>query len=251
MCAALATPAPLWAQEEPAVAEPAAGPAGPVGEPAAAPPAPDAPASPASVPVPAPAAPAAPAAPEPDPAQVPSTGAPVTEVVPAAPVPARQDGVTVSMIDYAYEPSSIEIALGGSVTFVNDGPDEPHTATADDGSFDTGEVAVGGSSTVAFDRAGTFSYLCTLHPNMKGSVTVLASDDGSPDPTTGDENPAGSGDPSVPGPTEAAAVASPDAAGTATALPATGEEAGLLAAAGLALLACGLQLAAAQRPARR
>jgi plastocyanin len=246
MCAVLATPAPLWAQEEPAPAETSAE---PVSEPAAGPPASDSPAAPA--PAPAPATPAAPAAPEPDPAQVPSTGAPVAEVVPTAPVTARQGGVTVSMIDYAYEPSSIEIALGGSVTFVNDGPDEPHTATADDGSFDTGEVAVGGSSTVAFDRAGTFSYLCTLHPNMKGSVTVLASDDGSPDPTTGDENPAGSGDPSVPGPTEAAAVASPDAAGTATALPATGEETGLLAAAGLALLACGLQLAAAQRPARR
>jgi plastocyanin len=250
MCAALATPAPLWAQEEPAPAETSAG---PVGEPAAATPAPDSSEPPASAPAPAPApaAPAAPAAPEPDPAQVPSAGPPVTEVVPAAPVTARQGGVTVSMIDYAYEPSSIEIALGGSVTFVNDGPDEPHTATADDGSFDTGEVAVGGSSTVAFDRAGTFSYLCTLHPNMKGSVTVLASDDGGPDPTTGDENPAGSGDPSIPGPTEAAAVASPDAAGTATSLPATGEETGLLAAAGLALLACGLQLAAAQRLGRR
>ena len=248
MCAALATPAPLWAQEEPT--PPGEVPAAPVGEPPAAPAAPDPPTPSSPEPGPAPGAPTAPAAPEPNPSQMPSAAAPVAEVVPAAPVSARQGGVTVSMIDYAYEPSSIEIALGGSVTFVNDGPDEPHTATADDGSFDTGEVAVGGSSTVSFDRAGTFSYLCTLHPNMKGSVTVLASDDGTADPTAGND-PSGTGDPSVPGPTEAAAVASPDAAGSATALPATGAETGLLAAAGLALLACGLQLVAAQRLARR
>jgi len=152
------------------------------------------------------------------------------------------------MIDYAYQPSSVQVSAGGSVTFVNNGPDEPHTATGS--GFDTGEVGVGGSATVAFDQPGTFPYVCTLHPNMKGSVTVLATER---DTGGGGTTSSGSSDGTTPGgvagPTEEAAVTT--GAGGSTALPATGDETGLLAAFGLALLAAGLQLAAAQRLLRR
>ena len=243
---ALVLPAPLYAQDatggepiDPAV--PAAEPAAPV------------PADPPAGEAPAPEVTQEPATPTPEPTDPadPAVEAPAAPVAPATPVAVRQGGIAVSMIDYAYEPASVQVDVGGSITFVNDGPDEPHTATASDGSWDTGEVAVGGSSTITFSRAGTFPYICALHPNMKGSVTVLAEDTGGgASPTAGDGG--SSGTPSgVPGPTEEAAVASPDAAGTSTALPATGAETGLLAAAGLALLACGLQLFAAQRLARR
>ena len=239
---ALALPAPLWAQDDAALEAPA-----PAAATTPSPPPADPSVAPQAEPEQPPAPPAeAPSTPEPAPATAPEPAS----VAPApAPTLARQGGVTVSMVDYAFEPSAIEITVGGSVTWVNNGPDEPHTATADDGSFDTGELAVGASSTGGFDQAGSFSYLCSLHPGMTGTVTVLAAADNAPR----DDGTGAGGNTTDPGaaPTEAAAVASPTAAGTANSLPATGAATGLLAAAGLALVACGLQLLLAQRYGRR
>ena len=44
----------------------------------------------------------------------------------------------------------------------------------DDGSFDTGSIANGASDSVTFDTAGTFAYICSIHPQMTGSVVVEA-----------------------------------------------------------------------------
>ena len=226
------SPATLLAQDPAEGEEPVAPPAETV-EPAPAPP-------PADAGEPAPAE----SGPEPEPAP-PPPGDP-TEVAPPVPtsVPvARQSGsASVSMVDFAFSPSSIQVAVGGSVTWTNNGA-EPHTATANDGSFDTGELGPGGSGSASFSQEGSFSYFCSIHPDMTGSVTVLAAHEG----TTGDDGDTTDDGSAVPGPTEAEAVASPDAAGTEGGLPATGEEAGLLAAIGLVLLAFGLQLLAAQR----
>ena len=49
---------------------------------------------------------------------------------------------------------------------------EPHTATADNGLFDTGVLEPGDSSWVLFEGAGTVTYHCELHPDMKGSIVV-------------------------------------------------------------------------------
>jgi LPXTG-motif cell wall-anchored protein len=155
---------------------------------------------------------------------------------PATPV-LRQGGASVSMLDFSFSPASIQIDQGGSVTWVNNG-EEPHTATGD--GFDTGEIAPGGSGSATFNSAGNFSYLCTLHPDMTGTVTVLASDDGGSD--GGDDNDDGT----VPGPTEEQAVSDPTLTDDGD-LPATGEETGLLAALGMMLLAVGLELFAAGR----
>jgi plastocyanin len=47
-----------------------------------------------------------------------------------------------------------------------------HTWTADDGSWDSGSLANGASSTHTFGSAGTFAYHCAIHPSMKGTVVV-------------------------------------------------------------------------------
>lgn len=47
-----------------------------------------------------------------------------------------------------------------------------HTVTADDGSFDSGALKEGATFTHAFSAPGTFSYHCTIHSSMKGTVTV-------------------------------------------------------------------------------
>ena len=94
---------------------------------------------------------------------------------------------TVSMMDFEFDPATVTINVGDSVTWTNDGA-VPHTATGDD--FDTGLVNAGASDSVTFDEAGSFDYVCTLHPQMTGTVTVEAAgtteptDDASP--TNGD-----------------------------------------------------------------
>jgi plastocyanin len=80
----------------------------------------------------------------------------------------------VEMADFSFEPPTATIQAGGKVIWQNEG-DAPHTATADDDSFDTGTVDPGKlkSEAAAFKEAGTFSYICTIHPQMKGTVEVV------------------------------------------------------------------------------
>ena len=49
----------------------------------------------------------------------------------------------------------------------------PHTATADDGSFDTGELQEGKLKSETFKEAGEFTYFCSIHPNMHGTIRVV------------------------------------------------------------------------------
>ncbi|WP_127523931.1 cupredoxin family copper-binding protein [Mesorhizobium sp. Z1-4] len=69
-----------------------------------------------------------------------------------------------------FSPASLSVAPGDTVTFTNmDGA--PHTATADDSSFDTGRLNKGQSATVTVE-AGEHTYKCVFHPSMKGSVSA-------------------------------------------------------------------------------
>ena len=79
----------------------------------------------------------------------------------------------VSIAGFAFDPATVTIQVGDSVTWTNT-DSAAHTATAGDGSFDTGQLADGASETVTFDTAGTFDYICTIHPQMAGSVVVEA-----------------------------------------------------------------------------
>ena len=85
---------------------------------------------------------------------------------------------SVSMAGRSFSPSTVTIAAGGSVTF-NNNDDRAHTVTATDGAFDSGTISEGGSWKRTFKGAGTFSYLCALHPEMTGTVVVKGSGGGS------------------------------------------------------------------------
>jgi plastocyanin len=139
---------------------------------------------------------------------------------------------SVTMGDFFFSPASVSVAVGDTVTWHNTGQ-APHTATANDGSFDTGTINAGGSGSHTFSSAGTFSYICTIHPNMKGTVRVLSSSSG------GSGGSGGTSGASSSGTSESSAVASPGAAGSSTTLPMTGMAVGALTLAGLALLASG------------
>jgi plastocyanin len=205
-----------------------------------------------TTPPPEPVAPAEPT-PLPDPTTLPEpTPVPAETAVqePGQPVPARRKsrrsadaprataaadtGVTIS--DFEFAPASVTINVGDTVTWTNDGP-TPHSATADDGSFDTGIFNAGQSRSETFDQAGTFAYFCTPHPNMRGTITVQAAASGNGSGGGGGTTGGEAGATGESGTTGSGGATTGDSAGSG--LPATGLDAGGLALLGLVTLALG------------
>jgi plastocyanin len=91
----------------------------------------------------------------------------------ASPVASPSAGATaeVAIVDFAFDPAELSVAAGTTVTWTNRDT-VPHTATGDDGSFDTGTLDPGASASHTFATAGTFAYFCAFHPNMTGTVIV-------------------------------------------------------------------------------
>jgi plastocyanin len=81
-------------------------------------------------------------------------------------------GTQVSMKDIKFNPGTVTIKAGGKVTWTND-DSVGHDVTADD--FESGSPGgIDGGSTFShtFKKAGTYNYVCSVHPGMKGSVKV-------------------------------------------------------------------------------
>jgi plastocyanin len=72
-----------------------------------------------------------------------------------------------------FTPTPATAKVGDTVKWTFDDDSSQHTVTSDDGSsFDSGTHGKGESFTHKFDKAGTFAYHCSLHANMKGTITV-------------------------------------------------------------------------------
>lgn len=86
-----------------------------------------------------------------------------------------QEQVIETLDNNTFSPNSATAKAGDEVTFRNTGS-LPHTATAKDGSFDTGLLNAGQSKTVAITKSGTIDYICELHVTlgMTGTITVEA-----------------------------------------------------------------------------
>jgi len=78
---------------------------------------------------------------------------------------------TIDIADFKYDPETVTVKAGSEVTWTNS-DEAAHTATADDSSFDTGDLDQGDSKSVTFGKPGTFTYYCRFHPFMKASVEV-------------------------------------------------------------------------------
>jgi plastocyanin len=77
---------------------------------------------------------------------------------------------TVVIEGVKYEPETLTVKRGETVVWVNKDP-FPHTVTAK-GAFDSHDVAAGKSWKYTARKAGEYAYICTLHPNMKGTLKV-------------------------------------------------------------------------------
>jgi plastocyanin len=110
----------------------------------------------------------------------------------------------VTIGDRAFIPPTVEIAAGGTVEWTNN-DSESHTATASDGTFDSGILAPGATFTQSFDTAGTFPFFCQIHPEMQGTITVSDPIEAVSSPTAslGATSPAPSPDASLPLPSAA------------------------------------------------
>jgi plastocyanin len=84
---------------------------------------------------------------------------------------AADPGVTIA--DFNFNAATVTIHTGETITWTNDGPSS-HTATASNGSFNTGILKKGASASHTFTQPGTYSYICQIHPFMHGTVVVLA-----------------------------------------------------------------------------
>jgi len=89
-----------------------------------------------------------------------------------APSGEAQKSEKVQIVEFSYEPDPVVVQAGGKVSWQNKDT-APHTATADDGSFDTGTIEKGKLGSATFKEPGTFTYHCEIHPTMHGTVEVV------------------------------------------------------------------------------
>lgn len=97
-----------------------------------------------------------------------------TEATESEPAPSGEAAKSekVDIVEFTYQPDPVVVQAGGKVIWQNQDT-APHTATADDGSFDTGTIEKGKIGSETFKEAGTFTYFCEIHPTMKGTVEVV------------------------------------------------------------------------------
>jgi plastocyanin len=148
---------------------------------------------------------------------------------------AASSGVTIK--NFKFSPGSSSVHVGDTITWTNRDI-APHTATATDGSFNTGTINKDKSGSHTFTKAGTFPYICSIHPSMKGSVTVLASSSGSSGGTPSSSTPSGSSNPSA---------SSTPSASSGSSLPHTGLDIAVIVLIALCMTGSGASLRHALR----
>jgi len=82
---------------------------------------------------------------------------------------AATGGTVVIEKGFAFQPASLEVKVGDTVTFTNE-DSAPHNVNID--GADLGSQAQGASVTWTAEKAGTFPYTCTIHPAMTGEIVV-------------------------------------------------------------------------------
>ena len=88
---------------------------------------------------------------------------------------AAQSKVTIQ--GFAFSPTPLTVQVGDTVTWTNMDT-APHNATADNGGFKTADMQQGQSATITATTPGTYTYICTIHPRMMGTLIVQAASTG-------------------------------------------------------------------------
>jgi amicyanin len=85
--------------------------------------------------------------------------------------PAPQGGTAVAITDFKFNPVTLTVPVGTTVTWTNQ-DEEPHTLAAKDGSFHSPGMDTHGTYSYKFTTPGSYDYICSIHPFMTGTVVV-------------------------------------------------------------------------------
>jgi plastocyanin len=100
------------------------------------------------------------------------TGMRMADASPPAQTAAVEPGA-VAIDNFAFGPDTLTVAAGTTVTWTNH-DDEPHTVVSGDNPrlFKSSALDVGDKFSFKFDKPGTYTYFCSIHPHMTGTVVV-------------------------------------------------------------------------------
>jgi plastocyanin len=85
--------------------------------------------------------------------------------------PPRPSGRTVAIKNFAFAPNALRVPVGATVRWTNEDA-APHTATATSSAFSSPQLRKGQGYSKRFGKPGRYTYLCALHPGMRGTVVV-------------------------------------------------------------------------------
>lgn len=85
---------------------------------------------------------------------------------------AADEGATIVVAkSFMFAPAALTVKAGSTVTWTNR-DQEPHTVASDSGLFRSGALDTNDSFSFRFDQPGTYHYLCSIHPQMVGTIIV-------------------------------------------------------------------------------
>jgi plastocyanin len=101
------------------------------------------------------------------------------QAAPSSPAPAASPsaaggGDAITIENFAFSPATLAVKTGTTVTWTNR-DSAPHIVVSDTGAqqaFSSNSLSDGASFTFTFTQAGTYPYHCSIHPSMKGTITV-------------------------------------------------------------------------------
>ena len=83
----------------------------------------------------------------------------------------KPETTEVKIDNFSFAPGTLTVPEGTTVTWTNR-DDIPHTAVSTEGAFKSKVMDTDEKFTYAFDKSGTFTYFCSIHPKMTGKVVV-------------------------------------------------------------------------------
>jgi plastocyanin len=81
------------------------------------------------------------------------------------------DSTRIVVRNFMFQPTSVTVKAGSTVTWTNM-DEEPHTVVSSSGLFRSSALDTKDSFSFRFDKAGTYSFVCSIHPQMVGTIIV-------------------------------------------------------------------------------
>jgi plastocyanin len=90
---------------------------------------------------------------------------------PVAAPEAKPNATAITIDNFSFVPTQLEIAAGTQVTWINK-DDVPHTVVSIDHKFKSRALDTDESFSFTFQDPGTYEYFCSVHPKMTGKIVV-------------------------------------------------------------------------------